>query len=330
MEPFMSRDPSLNGMIYFEAVARHGKVARASEELNVSASAVSQQIKLLEEMLGVALFKRHKRQLSLTLEGERLFMASSSAFGILKNARRVISRKRDSHQLIVKVIPSFAVRWLGPRLHSFITQYPEWDLRIDATPDPTNFEREVVDFDIRYGPSDWPGLYCLPVLHDYILPMCSPEYRDYLQGLNGTMEEKLQQTRLIDSVKAMLQWEAWLARLHFSRNADVPAIRFDRSSMAIQQAVNGVGVVLESTTLAVEELLSGKLVPAYSEVGAIKIPAYWVVSPSQHQSRKLYQLFTNWLLEEAEAHQIVTLDTLTKLGVQVIEDQVIDELLNPH
>ncbi|RCX00001.1 LysR family transcriptional regulator [Marinomonas foliarum] len=326
----MSRDPSLNGMIYFEAVARHGKVARASEELNVSASAVSQQIKLLEEMLGVALFKRHKRQLSLTLEGERLFMASSSAFGILKNARRVISRKRDSHQLIVKVIPSFAVRWLGPRLHSFITQYPEWDLRIDATPDPTNFEREVVDFDIRYGPSDWPGLYCLPVLHDYILPMCSPEYRDYLQGLNGTMEEKLQQTRLIDSVKAMLQWEAWLARLHFSRNADVPAIRFDRSSMAIQQAVNGVGVVLESTTLAVEELLSGKLVPAYSEVGAIKIPAYWVVSPSQHQSRKLYQLFTNWLLEEAEAHQIVTLDTLTKLGVQVIEDQVIDELLNPH
>lgn len=326
----MSRDPSLNGMIYFEAVARHGKVARASEELNVSASAVSQQIKLLEEMLGVALFKRHKRQLSLTLEGERLFMASSSAFGILKNARRVISRKRDSHQLIVKVIPSFAVRWLGPRLHSFITQYPEWDLRIDATPDPTNFEREVVDFDIRYGPSDWPGLYCLPVLHDYILPMCSPEYRDYLQGLNGTMEEKLQQTRLIDSVKAMLQWEAWFARLHFSRNADVPAIRFDRSSMAIQQAVNGVGVVLESTTLAVEELLSGKLVPAYSEVGAIKIPAYWVVSPSQHQSRKLYQLFTNWLLEEAEAHQIVTLDTLTKLGVQVIEDQVIDELLNPH
>lgn len=326
----MSRDPSLNGMIYFEAVARHGKVARASEELNVSASAVSQQIKLLEEMLGVALFKRHKRQLSLTLEGERLFMASSSAFGILKNARRAISRKRDSHQLIVKVIPSFAVRWLGPRLHSFIAQYPEWDLRIDATPDPTNFEREVVDFDIRYGPSNWPGLYCLPILHDYILPMCSPGYRDYLQGLNGTMEEKLQQTRLIDSVKAMLQWEAWLARLHFSRNADVPAIRFDRSSMAIQQAVNGVGVVLESTTLAVEELLSGKLVPAYSEVEAIKIPAYWVVSPSQHQSRKLYQLFTNWLLEEAEAHQIVTLDTLEKLGVQVIEDQIIDELLNPH
>ncbi|WP_292949338.1 MULTISPECIES: LysR substrate-binding domain-containing protein [unclassified Neptuniibacter] len=326
----MSRDPSLNGMIYFEAVARHGKVARAAEELNVSPSAVSQQLKLLEEMLGVGLFKRDKRQLSLTLEGERLFMACSSAFGILKNARRVISRKRNSHQLIVKVIPSFAVRWLGPRLHSFIEQYPEWDLRIDATPDPTNFDREVVDFDIRYGPSDWPGLYCLPVLHDYVLPMCSPEYREYLFSLGSTMEAQLQEARLVDSVKAMLQWEAWLARQRLSRNSNVPALRFDRSSMAIQQAVNGVGLVLESTTLAIDELRSGKLVPAFPEAGSIKLPAYWVVSPSRHQSRKLYQLFTAWLQEEAKVHQEVVLTTLASLDVPVIKDQAIDELLDPH
>lgn len=321
----MSRDPSLNGMIYFEAVARHGKVARAAEELNVSPSAVSQQVKLLEEMLGVALFKRDKRQLSLTLEGERLFLASSSAFGILKNARRVISRKRDSHQLIVKVIPSFAVRWLGPRLHSFIEQNPDWDLRIDATPDPTNFDREVVDFDIRYGPTTWPGLYCLPILNDYILPLCSPQYRDFLLSHGATLEAQVAKARLIDSVKATLQWEPWLARSHLSRDDNTPALRFDRSSMAIQQAVHSVGVALESTTLAIDEINSGKLVPAFTGVGAIKLPAYWIVSPSQHQSRKLYQLFSNWLLNKAEVFDAQVLGKLEELGIEVVKDQVLDE-----
>ncbi|MCO4785595.1 LysR family transcriptional regulator [Marinomonas atlantica] len=326
----MSRDPSLNGMIYFEAVARHGKIARAAEELNVSPSAVSQQIKLLEEMLGVALFKRDKRQLSLTLEGERLFMASSSAFGILKNARRVISRKRDSHQLIVKVIPSFAVRWLGPRLHAFIERHPEWDLRIDATPDPTNFEREVVDFDIRYGPSPWPGLSCTPILHDFVIPLCSPEYRDQMRDQSENIQEQVYNARLVNSVKATLQWETWMGRHRMSSSANMPAIRFDRSSMAIQQAMNGVGLVLESTTLALDELISGKLVPAFPELGAIKLPSYWMVSPSQHQSRKLYQLFAEWLLEEAVSHTQLTLETLQSLEVTVIEDQIMDELLDPR
>ena len=120
----MSRDPTLNGMIYFEAVARHGKVARAAEDLGVSPSAVSQQIKLLEEMLGVSLFRREKRQLSLTLEGEQLFKAVTSALGLLRNARQTVSRQRTSHQLIIRIVPSFAVRWLGPRLADFINQNP--------------------------------------------------------------------------------------------------------------------------------------------------------------------------------------------------------------
>ncbi len=111
----MPRDPSLNAMIYFESVARHGRVARAAEELHVSASAVSQQIKQLEENLGISLFRREKRQLSLTQEGEQLYMAATSAFTALRDARKSISRQRESHQLIMRASPSFAVRWLGPR-----------------------------------------------------------------------------------------------------------------------------------------------------------------------------------------------------------------------
>lgn len=300
----MSRDPSLNGMIYFEAVARHGRVARAADDLKVSPSAVSQQIKLLEEMLGVSLFRRDKRQLSLTLEGEQLFMAVTSAFGLLRDARQTVSRQRDSHQLIVRIMPSFAVRWLGPRLAGFIAQNPEWDLRIDASPDPSNFDREVVDFDIRYSPTPWDGLHCEVVLSDYVLPLCSPSYRTKLREEHGPDDrEMLQNARLIDSVKAVIQWDNWLAGHRIVRSSGSAALRFDRSSMALQQAVNDVGVVLESTTLATQELLDGSLVPLVPALGAVNFPAYWIVSPSRHRSRKLVQVFRNWIIEEAEEHE---------------------------
>ncbi|MEE2763260.1 MAG: LysR family transcriptional regulator [Pseudomonadota bacterium] len=309
----MSRDPSLNGMIYFEAVARHGRVARAADDLKVSPSAVSQQIKLLEEMLGVSLFRREKRQLSLTLEGEQLFTAATSAFGLLRNARQTISRQRESHQLIMRTMPSFGVRWLSPKLAGFIRQNPEWDLRIDASPDPSNFDREVVDFDIRYGPSSWEGLHCELLLSDYVMPLCSPQYREQLQQEFGPDEHQIiENARLIDSVRAVIQWDNWFASHRISRSLSSAALRFDRSSMALEQAVNHVGVVLEATTLAHKELLDGSLVPLTPTLGAVRFPAYWIVSPSRHQSRKLVQVFKHWITKEAEQHDLAIRDFFIK------------------
>ncbi|KEA62270.1 Transcriptional regulator, LysR family [Marinobacterium lacunae] len=316
----MSRDPSLNGMIYFESVARNGRVARAAEELNVSPSAVSQQIKLLEELLGISLFRREKRQLSLTAEGEQLYLAATSAFGILHNARQLISRHRESHQLIIRVTPSFAIRWLSPKLADFIQKNPEWDLRVDASPDPSNFEREVVDLDIRYGHSSLAGLHCEEVVSDYILPICSPAYRDELRRSCSSPLEMLQKIRLIDSVKAVMQWDNWLARHRVTRNNKDAALRFDRSSMAIQQAINGVGVVLESTTLTYDELRSGMLVPLAPEMGAIRFPAYRIVCPSRHRSRKLVQVFIGWILQQAEIHENNISALLSDKNVPVYDD----------
>lgn len=312
----MSRDPSLNGMIYFEAVARHGRVARAADDLKVSSSAVSQQIKLLEEVLGVSLFRRDKRQLSLTLEGEQLFAAATSAFSMLRHARQTISRQRESHQLIIRMMPSFAVRWLGPRLADFIQQNPEWDLRIDASPDPSNFDREVVDFDIRYGPTTWEGLHCELILSDYVMPMCSPAYREQLYQAHGHDERiLLSHARLIDSVKAVVQWDHWLTAQRIKRSTASAALRFDRSSMALEQAVNNIGVVLESTTLAQKELFDGTLVPLTPSLEVVRFPAYWIVSPSRHQSRKLVQVFKRWLLAAADEHERQMLSFLDQHGL---------------
>ncbi|WP_051218786.1 LysR substrate-binding domain-containing protein [Oceanobacter kriegii] len=298
----MSRDPSLNSMIYFEAVARNGRISRAAEDLSVSPSAVSQQIKLLEEMLGVSLFRRERRQLSLTLEGEHLYTSVASALGMIRNARQSITRRRESHQLIIRAMPSFAVRWLGPRLADYIQQNPEWDLRVDASPDPSNFEREVIDFDIRYGTSSWEGLHCTPFLQDYVFPMCSPEYYEELRSQYESVEEMLSNARLIDSVNTFIQWDSWLARHQLSRSSMNAALRFDRSSMAIQQAVNNIGVILESTTLAARELLDGRLIPLTPEYPAVRFDAYWIVSPSRHQGQKLVKIFRSWMEQQVGVH----------------------------
>ena len=317
----MSRDPSLNSMIYFESVARHGRVARAAEELHVSASAVSQQIKQLEENLGISLFRREKRQLSLTQEGEQLYMAATSAFTALRDARKSISRQRESPQLIMRASPSFAVRWLGPRLSDFIAEHPTWDFRVDASPDPSNFEREVVDLDLRYGRGNWPGLHCEAILYDYLIPMCSPAYLDALKQRSLSVEERLTEARLIDSVKTTMQWENWLARYRIQRRTDNSALRFDRSSMAIQQAVNGLGVVLDSTTLAQEELTEGRLVPLAPELGAIRFPAYWIVSPARHQSRRLVKVFSEWIKAQAQQHSREVEAYLAQHKIAVIDEE---------
>jgi len=316
----MSRDPSLNSMVYFEAVARNGRVARAAEELHVSPSAVSQQLKQLEELLGISLFRRDKRQLSLTQEGEQLYLAATSAFGLLRDARKSISRLRDSHQIIMRASPSFAVRWLGPRLSDFIAEHPSWDFRVDASPDPSNFEREVVDLDIRYGKGNWAGLHSEPIIHDYLLPLCSPDYLHELQQQYSTPEDLLSKARLIDSVKTVMQWDNWLARFRIARRNDLSALRFDRSSMAIQQAVRGMGVVLDSTTLAREELLDGSLVPLVPTLGTMRFPAYWIVSPARHQSRHLVQVFSEWIKGQALQHETDMQAYLKSHKIDVMSD----------
>lgn len=297
------RDVVLSGIVYFEAVARHSRVTTAAEELLISPSAVSQQIKSLEEVLGVRLFRRIKRRLVLTEEGERLYYSASEALGILRAARQNVSRKRDSHSITIRVSASFGVRWLGPRIARFALRNPSWDMHIDATPELTDFEKENVDLDIRYGAGNWAGYHTELIMHDAVLPLCSP---DYLAGVRGSSTNRidiLTQSRLIHTVKAQLNWDWWLDQHGFSSVETVGGLRFDRSSMSLQMAKDGAGIVLETAALAMDELRSGELVPAFPELGAAKLPAYWVICPSRHLSRRPTAVFAEWIRDEAKAHE---------------------------
>ncbi|MBP0482389.1 LysR substrate-binding domain-containing protein [Sagittula salina] len=293
------RDINLKATEHFEAVARLGSVTRAAAELGVSPSAVSQQLKTLEAQFGVRLFRREKRRLVLTQDGERLFQTTTQAFAALRNARDAISRQRDMRSLVLRVSPSFGVRWLGSRIAGFSAQNEDWNIRVDATPEFSAFETETVDFDLRYGLGRWEGLVVEPVMQDYVLPLCSPAY---LARFDDPVAQ-LAQARLIDSAKALYRWDVWLAAQRLSLPEVGYPFRFDRSSMAIEMARQGGGVALDSAALCLGELERGELVPFAPALPVMVFPAYWFVAPERHLTRRIVRRFRDWIGSEAQAHE---------------------------
>ncbi|MGX9176278.1 LysR substrate-binding domain-containing protein [Mesorhizobium sp. BHbdii] len=304
-------------MSHFEAVARLGGVAKAAEELKVTPSAVSQQLRLLEHQLGVRLFRREKRHLSLTIDGERLYQTATQAFESLREVRNAIVRQRESFQLSIRVSPSFGEKWLAPRLAEFSGEYPTWELRVDATPNFSDFETEVIDLDLRYGDGGWAGLYSACVVNDLILPMCSPSYLAQLRAISSDPREQLRHARLIDSVKAYFRWDYWLPRNGIQGANMTYPYRLDRSSMSIQLAKDGVGVALDSTSIAFDDLASGALVPLSAEFDVIEFPGYWLVCPSRHMNRRAVRLFSEWVSRIGNRDTTHARGFLTARGFQI-------------
>lgn len=308
------RDINMRATEYFESVARLGTVTKAAEELGISPSAVSQQIRLLEAQFGVKLFRREKQRLVLTLDGDRLFQTTSQAFSAIRNARSAITRQRDTRNLIIRVSPSFGVRWLGPRIAEFAAANLEWNIRVDATPDFTAFDTEIVDFDLRYGLGGWTGLTVDCVMHDFVLPLCSPGYLEQLRRVSNDPAEQIRAARLIDSVKMLYRWDLWLAANRIEvENLSYP-FRFDRSSMSVELAKQGGGIALDSITLCLPELQRGELVPFSVDYDVVNFPAYWFVCPPRHFNRRIVTRFAQWLHRRAAEHEAEARDLLSGFG----------------
>src|SRR2546425_2105593 len=164
--------PSLNALRAFEAAARHLSLTLAGRELHVTQSAVSHQVQNLEDELGIELFQRLPRSLRLTPAGEAVAAAARDAFGRIEEAARAVDRR--AARLCVSVLPSFAARWLLPRLKRFHASWPRLDLRIHASLEPCDFARDGVDVAIRYGRGGWKGLRSEELFSEEIFPVCSP------------------------------------------------------------------------------------------------------------------------------------------------------------
>lgn len=315
-----TRPPNLNAIMYFEAVARHSRVNLAATELSVSPSAVSQQIKSLEEQMGVLLFRRVKRRLILTEQGERLYQSAAEALGLLRNAQTRISQRREHRSLRIRVAASFGVRWLGPLVSDFISDNPGIDLHVDATSELTDFEKENVDLEIRYGLRAPIGLHAQALVEERVLPLCTP--RIAATARETGVQTLLGRTRLIHTVKAAISWTDWMARNGIDGFDTAHGLKFDRSSMSLQAACDGAGVVLETATLAMNELRNGALVPLAPEGGSLTFPTYWLTCPPRHLNRRAVKVFWAWIERKADAHEEEKSRLLESLGAGATQTYV--------
>lgn len=313
----MPRLPNINAIVYFEAVARHSSVSLAAEELVISKSAVNQQIKILEERMGVALFRRAHRRVILTEAGERLYHSATKAIAMLRESQANLSIIRDYRSLTVRTSSSLGIRWLSPLLADFAAAHPTLDLHIDATSEMSDFEKENIDLEIRYSAEMPRGLHCQASVADQVLPLCAPAIAKRANKLG--VENALATTRLIHSVKAEIKWREWLDWHAMHAVEATHGLYFDRSLMALEAAQQGQGVALETATLAMDALRGGELVPLAPRLGALTIQSYWLVCPARHLNNSYVRSFIAWMEKKTKAHEREKKKLLQGLGVEVRE-----------
>jgi LysR family glycine cleavage system transcriptional activator len=291
--------PPLPALVTFEAVARRLSFALAAKELYLTPSAVSHQIAKLERFLGVMLFERTPRGIVLSDAGETYLKRVAGALGAIGNATNDV-RKGVRNTLYLHSSPSFASLWLMPRLSGFAQTYPEIALSLSASPNHSDFALGQVDVDIRYGLPEWPNLVVEPVFEESLLPLASP---DLLARQPIHVPEDMLQRPLIQSTVSIVQWPAWFASRGLIGTPERFAFRFDRAYLALEAAVQGLGIALESAQIAAPHIAAGRLRPVFHTAWALPVRAHFLVYPERHAHRVEVAQFIAWLREQAAAPQ---------------------------
>ncbi len=275
----------------FHAAARTGSMQQAAESLGVTPSAVSQQIQIIEAHIGVRLFSRKGRKSVLTEAGERYFELIRDEIERITIATERMRGMNSYTALNVRIAPTFATKWVLPRLSDFLTQHPDIELRLDATNDPPDFSRENIDLEIRHGAGPWRGLHVECLASEPMEVLCAPSY-----AAEGALTiEELDQHRLIHSVKNVVQWGDWFEAQGHTPNQELQRVLFDRAHMSIDLAANGLGLALESRLTASAEIASGRLVPAVRGAVPVHQRSLWMVCPHTHLNRRKVRRFCEWL-----------------------------------
>jgi DNA-binding transcriptional LysR family regulator len=289
--------PPLSTLLAFEAVARRRSFALAAGELSLTASAVSHQIARLEDFLDVKLFDRSPQGVRLSAAGEAYLRRVAGALGAIGAATEDV-RQGVRNSLYVHASPSFASLWLMPRLADFAQAHPDVSLFLSASPTHSNFALGQADLDIRYGLPQWPDLVVQPICTENILPLASPAFAARYRVQEPA---ELLRTPLIQSTVSVVQWADWLGMRGVRPGPERFALRFDRAQLALDAAVQGLGVALESTTIAASHIAEGRLVPLFDPSWAMTIQGHFVVYPARHGKRPEVESFVLWLQAQAEA-----------------------------
>jgi LysR family glycine cleavage system transcriptional activator len=308
--------PPLNALRAFEVAARQLSFKKAARELHVTPAAISHQIKALEEYLGVQLFQRLNRALQLTEVGQACLPKLQEGFNCLKEAVEQVSAQTEVTHLTVSVAPSFAAKWLLPRLYRFATAHPDIDMRVSASMalvdransnnrEQWDFRKRGVDVAIRFGRGKYQGFRVDKLFSVAIVPLCSPRL---LEGEHPLLKpDDLRYHVLLHDDTLYLDerrpdWNMWLKYAGVKGIDSSRGQHFSHAVLALEAAVEGQGVVLSLRTLAAADLTAGRLVVPFE----LSIPlsfGYYIVCPETVADRPDIVAFRNWLLEEARLDQ---------------------------
>lgn len=294
-----ARLPSLNGLRAFEAAARHLSFTQAASELNVTQTAISHQIKRLEEELGIRLFVRQNRALSLTPEAKDYLPGIRAAFNDMRLATDRLLRKDDDHVLTVSTLASLAAKWLLPRLSAFQEAHAGIDVRITTSTSLVDFHRDNVDAAIRYGHGQWQGVRADWLMADELFPVCSPALANGSKPLK--CPEDLRDHVLLHTSNANSDdWRLWLTAAGLPTNiSKQPDVTFDLVFMTVQAAIDGIGVAMGRTAYVQDDIAKGRLVVPFK----IALPTdagFYLVSPAGRTDSPKLAAFRQWLVASVQ------------------------------
>lgn len=281
--------PSISALLAFEAVARLGSATRAAQELSLTQSAISRQLKTLEDQLGVPLLTRQGRQLQLTAAGQVYVAQVRDILNALAQASVAVQSNTSGGALNLAILPAFGMHWLAPRLRDFAHEEPEVTVNLSTRLRPFDIAQSTFDAAIHFGHEDWPGVRYLPLMPETVVPVCAP---DLVAEPVHTPEDMLRQPLLHLETRPR-GWARWLAA-HGVETEPPAGMVFDQFSTMAQAAIHGLGVALLPAFFAEPYLRDGQLTRAAVQ-DAESIGHYYLVWPEDRAESPALLAFRNWL-----------------------------------
>lgn len=283
-------------MRVFVAAAKAESVTKAASQLNLTHGAVSHQLRLLQDDLGIALFARSGRGLKLTVSGALYAERVARALEDIASATEQAVAERNYRLLRVSCMPSFAARWLLPRIGGFISRYREFDVEVQSSARLADVKGGEVDVALRFGSGHYPGLGCRLLLKDWYYPVCSPEFAVRHRLSDPAQLAELPLLRSSDEL-----WQPWFVAAGVDVEEPQRGPIFDDSSLMILAAASGQGVALARHSLALDDISHGRLLRPFPQ--KIESPnAYYFVCRPGDDKQEAVAAFREWLYEEASSY----------------------------
>ncbi|MCG8504637.1 MAG: transcriptional regulator GcvA [Sphingomonadales bacterium] len=298
----------LNALRAFDAAARHLSFKNAAEELAVTPAAVSQQIRSLEDYLGVTLFKRAKGTLILTREAKNSLAKLQDGFKRFEETVQILQAVQEDKTLSISVSPSFASKWLVPRLGRYYQEQADVVVKISASMQLVNFDTEDFDLAIRYGGGKYNGLYSEKFIQEEVFPVCSPDLLNG-DGAIASLDDLRSQVLIHDDSsvedESCPTWPMWLKAAGVGVDEGQRGLHFNQSNLAIEAAIAGRGVALAKRTLAEADLAAGRLAQPFCQSQPVDF-AYYIVCPEEKLELDKVTDFIAWLRNEAGRNSLET------------------------